>query len=497
MFSKLLQRLADELPGIAYNALGVALVAYALIWLVYSIVRIMRHRNDARFIASSIGLMVINAMLLVGFLALTASTDIRPAYINLPMYEIATTSIQTVLGLTGTLIVSLSIYTLARRFGGVSAYRFAVVATLGAVALIAGAGVILFKATYRADYDEIQTDSPALAAIKSEFDLPVQVFTEGKIERPTAMALGPDGRLYVASFAGSIWAVDDADADGRADDIVEFAHGLHQPEGLLWLNGGLYVTAFDELLLLKDTNDDGVADMRKVILGGMPGEQYALHQTNGLTLSPEGRILIGVGSTSDHDEEKHPLAARILSINPDGSDLKVFASGLRNPFGITPAPGGGFFVTDNGASGCMNASCTKRIEMPEEVNYVVEGRDYGFPHYFGMPPEGTDTEAPMLSLPDHGSPAGLVVYTGDGLPSSYAGRLFICMWARNEIISAPLQRVNDRTFLASSRVFASGVPAPSAIINSPNGGLYVASFAANTIYHFGRVADMNSAAATP
>src|SRR5574341_708880 len=108
----------------------------------------------------------------------------------------------------------------------------------------------------------------------------------------------------------------DDNLDGVADRVTEFANGLRQPEGLAWGKDGLYVTVTDKLLLLKDLDGDDVADTTEFIVEGVPGEVYAFHQSSGLTFGPDGRLYIGVGSTTDHRPETYPLAARILSVNP-------------------------------------------------------------------------------------------------------------------------------------------------------------------------------------
>lgn len=75
--------------------------------------------------------------------------------------------------------------------------------------------------------------------------------------------------------------------------------------------------------------------------------------------------------------------------------------------------------------------------MPEEVNYIYEGGDYGFPKYFGIPAPNSGTEPPLVTLPDHAAPMGIVIYNGDKLPAKYIGRLIVSMWLRNEVVSIP------------------------------------------------------------
>jgi glucose/arabinose dehydrogenase len=124
-------------------------------------------------------------------------------------------------------------------------------------------------------------------------------------------------------------------------------------------------------------------------------------------------------------------------------------------------------------------------DVPEEVNYIYEGGDYGFPNYFGIPAPNSGTEPPMVTLPDHAAPTGIVIYNGDKLPAKYVGRLIVSMWLRNEIVSIPYVQIDEKHYIGESRPFISGLPGPSGVINSPNGGLYISSFSGNAIYYVG------------
>lgn len=471
--------------------MGLGLLFFAAAWVclaVYKIVKRTKHE-----LVSGLLLLVTASAGSGVFLYLTASTTARRAYVNLPMRELAASQVQTFISLALAALAVFVIYKLAERLGRNSDVRFGIMGALGVAACFAAVSYGLYVATFAPDLDEISVAATPIENITIASSIPIKVFENAVVENPTALEIGPGNDLYVAGIGGSIWIMKDVDLNGEADEVTEFASGLNQPEGLAWSEAGLYVTVIDKLLLLKDTNGDGVSDESRVIVNGFPGEEYAFHQSNGLTFGPDGRLYIGVGSTTDHRPETHPLAARVLSVNPDGSDLKVFATGVRNPFGLIPAPGGGFFAIDNGSSGCIDTAtqiddCSDKIDVPEEVNYIVEGKDYGFPTYFGIPPQDSGTQPPMVTFPDHSAPAGIVLYEGDKFPAKYKGQLFVSLWARGEIYSVRLFRTDAEHFIGSSRLFASGILGPSALENSPGGGLYVASFSSNTIYYIGPAA---------
>jgi glucose/arabinose dehydrogenase len=126
-----------------------------------------------------------------------------------------------------------------------------------------------------------------------------------------------------------------------------------------------------------------------------------------------------------------------------------------------------------------------KIDVPEEVNYIIEGKDYGFPNYFGIPPEDSGTMPPIVTFPEHSAPSGIVLYDGDQLPARFKGQLFVSLWARGEIYRVKLYRMDAEHYTGASLLFASGLTGPSALLNAPDGGLYIASYTGNAIYHVG------------
>ena len=71
----------------------------------------------------------------------------------------------------------------------------------------------------------------------------------------------------------------------------------------------------------------------------MSGLPFGEHQQDNVVLGRDGRLYLGSGSTCDVCVEKDPRSATILSLRPDGSDLRIVARGLRNPFGLAFQPG--------------------------------------------------------------------------------------------------------------------------------------------------------------
>src|SRR5882762_1075648 len=115
------------------------------------------------------------------------------------------------------------------------------------------------------------------------------VASEPDVVAPVAIAWDTDGRLFVAEMtdypsgpvSGRIRMLEDRDGDGRYERAVVFADKIAFPNGVMAWNGGIFVTAAPDILFFKDTDGDGHADERRVILTGF-GEGNQQLRVNGL-----------------------------------------------------------------------------------------------------------------------------------------------------------------------------------------------------------------------
>jgi len=104
------------------------------------------------------------------------------------------------------------------------------------------------------------------------------VAAEPLVTDPIALAFDEDGRLFVVEtndypergdqLLGQVRRLEDTDADGRFDKSTVFAKGLRWPAAIACYGGGVFVGATPDLLYYKDTNDDGVADQKQIVLTG-------------------------------------------------------------------------------------------------------------------------------------------------------------------------------------------------------------------------------------
>jgi putative membrane-bound dehydrogenase-like protein len=236
--------------------------------------------------------------------------------------------------------------------------------------------------------------------------------------RPTSIALAADGTLYISERHGSVERIADADGDGVFESSVTFAETGGEITGLLVApDGGLYISDTGALLLVRDTDGDGSADSSVEIVPDLP---HGLHQNNGLVLGPDGRLYLTNGSTCDDCDDLDERSATILHVNPDGSDLRIFAAGLRNPYDLTFDAQGRLWATDNGS----DTPC----ETIDELNLITDGGDYGWPYGEDGCDPLLDGLLPAADLGLHTASTGIVSYDAQQFPPVYRGNLFITLW---------------------------------------------------------------------
>lgn len=234
----------------------------------------------------------------------------------------------------------------------------------------------------------------------------------------------------------------DENGDGKADKATTFADGFKTSvsgvaAGVLARKGDVYFTCIPDLWFLRDENKDGVAEIRKSLAHGFGVHiSFGGHDLHGLKIGPDGKLYFsiadrGLNVNADGKKLVNPDSGAILRCNLDGSDLEIFATGLRNPQELAFDQHGNLWTGENNGDGGDKARWL----------YVVEGGDYGW--HIGwqhLPKMGawnaerlwelgtTNTAAyviPPIAHIGHG-PAGVAFYPGTGLPSYYRNHFFMC-----------------------------------------------------------------------
>lgn len=172
----------------------------------------------------------------------------------------------------------------------------------------------------------------------------------------------------------------DADGDGKCDKATIFSDGFKNPEdglgsGLLARGGKVWYTNIPHLWLLEDKDGDGKAEMKKSLSYGY-GVHTAFigHDLHGLRFGPDGKLYFTVGDRGAHVEKdckvlvSAPDMGSVFRCDPDGANLEIFHTGLRNPQELAFNEVGDLFTGDNNADGGDKARWV----------HLVEGGDSGW-----------------------------------------------------------------------------------------------------------------------
>jgi glucose/arabinose dehydrogenase len=238
----------------------------------------------------------------------------------------------------------------------------------------------------------------------------------------------------------------DTNGDGVPDVRTVFLDKLNSPFGVALVGNDFYVANTDAIRRYSYTPGATRIDGPGTVLTELPGGPIDHHWTKSLVASPDGsKLYVGVGSNSNVMErgaEAEHARAAIWEVDRATGAHRIFASGLRNPNGLTFEP----------TTHALWTVVNERDELgpnlvPDYLTSVKQGAFYGWPYsYYGqhidprVRPQRPDLVAraipPDYALSSHVAPLGLVFDTGAGLPARYAGGAFIGehgSWNRREL----------------------------------------------------------------
>ena len=235
--------------------------------------------------------------------------------------------------------------------------------------------------------------------------------------------------------ANRITLLRDTDDDGIADHRSVFIEGLNSPFGMALVGQDLYVANTDGVLHFPYTPGQTQLTARGRPVAPLPGGPLNHHWTKSLIASPDGsKLYAGVGSNSNVGEnglDKEEGRAAIWEIDRATGQARVFASGLRNPVGLAWEPG----------TGTLWAAVNERDEIgsdlvPDYMTSVRDGGFYGWPYsYYGghvdarvQPPRPDLVQralVPDYALGAHTASLGLAWSGGNRLPAVFAEGMFV------------------------------------------------------------------------
>ncbi len=247
-------------------------------------------------------------------------------------------------------------------------------------------------------------------------------------------------------FGERIRLIEDRDGDGRADQNSVFAEGFNDlldgtASGVFARKGTVWFTCIPDLWQLRDPRRTGRATSKQSLHRGFGVHLGFLgHDLHGLCLGPDGKLYFSMGDRGTHIDEGPGRVVdltetgAVFRCDQDGSNLEVFATGLRNPQELAFDKFGNLWTCDNNAD---HGDAARWV-------YLVEGGDsgwrVGFQHLTYPVPLGPWTTEKLWHPSWKGQsaaivppvanftqgPSGLAYYPGTGLGSNYENHFLVC-----------------------------------------------------------------------
>ena len=250
--------------------------------------------------------------------------------------------------------------------------------------------------------------------------------------QPRWLAVAPNGDVFVAdAAAGQIVVLHDPQQRGAAESRDVFADRLTLPFGIAFWNDFVYVANTNEVERFRFNPKTSKRLGNGEHILDLPGMGYNQHWTRSLAFSPdERRLFVSVGSQTNISIESDIRRAAILVADPDGKNMRIYASGLRNAVGIALNP----------QTGHLWSTVNERDDIGDDVppdyfTHIAENGFYGWPYsYIGSHVDNRVASRPDLVakalIPDvllggHVAPLQLVFYEGQQFPSMYRQGAFI------------------------------------------------------------------------
>ena len=311
-----------------------------------------------------------------------------------------------------------------------------------------------------------------------------------------SLTVDPKNRLIACDQYGGLYRIDVSASPAKIEKLAIEFEGA---QGLLCAFGSLYANVNSRgdiagIWKLTDTNGDDQYDTKEHIVPMNGGSEHGPHA---LILSKDGkRIITCAGNNTNLPEkiarsrvpqnwdEDHLLGrmpdARghnanrmgpggfILSMNPDGEDLELIATGVRNQYDIALNKQGELFTYDAD----MEWDVGTPWYRPTRINHVISGAEFGWRNGTGKwPAYYPDSFGAAVNI-GPGSPTGIIFGYGTNFPEKYQNALFICDWSYGNIHAVHLDE-DGSSYTGSYETFATAAPLPvTDLAVHPDGALY-------------------------
>lgn len=313
-----------------------------------------------------------------------------------------------------------------------------------------------------------------------------------------SMTFNEFGHILAGRSEGPLLLIYDSNDDGVPDKVKTYCDEVKNCQGILALNGDIFVTAQgpegEALYRLTDRDRDGKLEEVNALIKfkGTSGE----HSAHAIRLGPDGMLYVSVGNHAQPDgkiAETSPyqgyyegdLLRRyedpnghadgvtapggvVLRTDLEGSKIELVAGGLRNAYDLAFNRQGELFVHDSD----MESDIGTTWYRPTRLYHVTSGAEFGWRSGWAKWPNYFIDSLPEILDTGRGSPTGAVFYDHFAFPTRFHNQLFLADWSHGRILAVELTE-DGASYSAKSEVFLEGQPLNVTDIEiGPDGALY-------------------------
>ncbi len=315
-----------------------------------------------------------------------------------------------------------------------------------------------------------------------------------------AMTFNEFGHIIASKGGGPLLLIFDSDGDSLPDKVKTYCDKVKNCQGILALNGDVYVTADGPdgpaLYRLRDDDRDGSLESITTLVK-FTGDAMGEHGPHGLTLGPDGLLYIVLGNHSSiegefdeasphrnfyagdlvrpryEDPGGHARGVKapggvVIRTDIRGKSVHLVAGGLRNAYDLAFNQEGDLFTFDSDMESDIGTSWYR----PTNVYQIVDGGEYGWRSGWAKWPTYYIDSLPPIAEAGRGSPTGMTSYNHVMFPTRYHNAMFMADWSEGRILVMRSKR-QGASYTANVEEFLSGQPLNVTDLEvGPDGALY-------------------------